>query len=109
MKRNLNKINEFIVLLDKLDGLVNEGVVMDSSDNEEIKGVLESLKYFVRNGILKNLESIEEVMIVVDTVNGFMVDGALANPAAMHIVPKQIKLIEKILERNGLLVFVKEA
>ena len=109
MKRNLNEIKEFIVLLDKLDGLVNEGVVMDNDDNEEIKSVLETLKYFVRNGILKDLEGIEEVMIVVDTVNGFMVDGALANPAAMHIVPKQIKLIEKILERNGLLLFVKEA
>ena len=109
MKRNLKDIKEFIILLDKLDELVNDNVVLNNNELDEMNVVLESLKYFIKNGIFRDLESIEEVLIVVDTINGFMVDGVLANPNAMHIVPKQIEVIERILDRNGLLIFVKEA
>ena len=109
MKNNLKEMKEFIILLDVLDGIVKNGVLADSNQDKEMKTVLDVLKQFIEKGILKSFEEIEEVAIVVDTVNGFMTDGALANPKAMHIVSKQIKLIEKILERNGLVIFVKEA
>jgi len=78
-------------------------------EEKEMEEVLNMIKQFVAKGIVKSFEEIEEVLIVVDTVNGFMTTGALANPNAMHIVSKQIKLIEKILERNGLVIFVKES
>ena len=109
MKNNLKEMKEFIILLDILDGIVKEGLLTDSNQEKEMKIVLETLKEYIAKGVLDRFEEIEEVAIVVDTVNGFMTGGALANPNAMHIVSKQIKLIEKILERNGLVIFVKES
>lgn len=108
MKNNLKEMKEFIILLDRMDDIVKNGVLVDSNQEKEMVMVLDSLKQYIANGILKSFEEIEEVLIVVDTVNGFMVGGPMANPKAMHIVPQQIKLIEKILERNGLLIFAKE-
>ena len=108
MEKKLKEMKEFIILLDRLDEMVKAGVTTDLKQDREIEFVINSLKRFMANGILKSFEEIEEVLVVVDTVNGFMTGGALANPAAMHIVPKQIELIEKILERNGLLIYVKE-
>lgn len=109
MKRNLEEMRDFIFLLDVLDKIVKDDILTNSNRFKEMQEVSGALKKFIANGILKNFEEIEEVAIVVDTVNGFMTGGALANPNAMHIVPKQIRLIEKILERNGLLIFVREA
>ena len=108
MKNNLKDMKEFIILLDRMDDMLKNSVLMNASQEEEMSIVLDSLKQYIANGILKNFEEIEEVLVVVDTVNGFMVDGPMANPKAMHIVPQQIKLIEKILERKGLLIFAKE-
>lgn len=108
MKSNLKEMKEFIILLDTLDGMMRENVLNYKNENKEMLDVIDSIKQFMSKGILNNFEEIEEVLIIVDTVNGFMVGGLMANPKAMHIVPKQIKLIEKILERNGLLIFAKE-
>lgn len=108
MKNNLEDIKEFIILLDVLENLVKEQVITETNQEKEMKQVLEILKSYVAKGVLKDLEQIEEIVIITDTVNGFMKGGALANPNAMHIVPKQIQLVEKILKRNGLLVIVKE-
>ena len=104
----LKKIKELILLLDILDETVQKGVMTDSNLEKEMKEVLERLKKFVADGVLKNLEEIEEIVIVVDTVNGFMKGGVMANPNAMHIVPSEIELIEKIISRNGLVIFLKE-
>ena len=108
MRNNLKEMKEFIILLDTMDELMKNQVLTNSNQEKEMNVVLDALKRYVANGILKSFEEIEEVAIVVDTINGFMVDGALANPKAMHIVPKQINLIEKILERKGLIIFVRE-
>jgi len=56
----------------------------------------------------KELQEIKELLIVVDMVNGFIKEGALANKDAMHIVPKQIELIEKFIERKQGILFVKD-
>lgn len=109
MERKLKDMKEFIVLLDNLDTLLKQELFSESNENKETKEVLELLKKYIEKGILKDFENIQEIAIVVDTVNGFMTDGALANPSAMHIVPNQIKLIETILKRNGLVIFVKES
>ena len=109
MENKLKEMKEFIILLDKLDVLMKQNILSNNYQTEETKEVLELLKMYTKEGILKNFEDIEEVAIIVDTVNGFMTGGALANPNAMHIVPKQIQLIEKILQRNGLVIFVKES
>ena len=109
MINNLKEMKEFIILLDNMDMILKNKMIGETSEEKEMEEVLEKIKQFVAKGIVKSFEDIEEVLIVVDTVNGFMTDGALANPDAMHIVSKQIKLIEKILERNGLVIFVKES
>lgn len=56
----------------------------------------------------KELQEIKELLIVVDMVNGFIKEGALANKDAMHIVPKQIELIEKFLKRKQGILFIKD-
>ena len=109
MKNKLKDIKTFIILLDLLNDVTKNEILTNSNQTNEMISVLYALKEYIAKGILTDLEKIEEMLIVVDTVNGFMVDGALANKDAMHIVPKQISLIEKILERNGLVVFVKES
>ena len=109
MKRNLKEMKEFIILLEKLDELIKTNSIANNFDEVELRLVMDLLKQYIKNGILNDFENVEEVLIVVDTVNGFMTEGALANPDAMHIVKNQIKLIEDILERKGLLIFVKEA
>lgn len=57
----------------------------------------------------KELKEIRELLIIVDMVNGFVKEGVMADPYIEHIIPEQIRLIKKFLEKNEGLVFVKEA
>lgn len=57
---------------------------------------------------MKKLKEVRELLIVVDMVNGFIREGVLANRDAVHIIPKQINLINKFIEREQGVVFIKD-
>lgn len=56
----------------------------------------------------ENLKELQELLIIIDMVNGFVKEGTLANPEYMKIVPKQIELIKKFIERKQGILFIKD-
>ena len=56
----------------------------------------------------ENLKDLQELLIIIDMVNGFVKEGTLANPEYMKIVPKQIELIKKFIERKQGILFIKD-
>ena len=57
---------------------------------------------------MKTKEELQELLIVVDMINGFIKEGNMADETINHITPKIIKLIEKTLEKNEGLAFIKD-
>ena len=57
---------------------------------------------------MKRREEIEKLLVVVDMVNGFIKEGNMADPYINHITPRIVKLIEKVMEEDEGLVFVKD-
>jgi len=57
---------------------------------------------------MKRKEELERLLVVVDMVNGFIKKGAMADPYINHITPKLINLIEKTLNEEEGIAFIKD-
>ena len=57
---------------------------------------------------MKNFSEINKLLINVDMVNGFAKEGAMSDKYIMHIVPEQIKLMNKMLEENEGIAIIKD-
>lgn len=57
---------------------------------------------------MKRKEELERLLVVVDMVNGFIKKGAMADPYINHITPKLINLIEKTLNEEEGVAFIKD-
>ena len=57
---------------------------------------------------MKRKEEIEKLLVVVDMVNGFIKEGNMADPYINHITPRIINLVEKVIEEEEGLAFVKD-
>lgn len=57
---------------------------------------------------MKRKEELERLLVVVDMVNGFIKKGAMADPYINHITPKLINLIEKTLNKEEGVAFIKD-
>ncbi len=54
---------------------------------------------------MKNLKEITKLLVNVDMVNGFVKKGAMSDPYIEHIIPEQIRLMEKIkAEQEGIAI-----
>ena len=56
----------------------------------------------------KNLEELKKLLIVVDMVNGFVREGNMADKQIEHIIPEQLRLINKILNEKEEVAFIKD-
>ena len=62
---------------------------------------------------MKRKEELEKLLVVVDMVNGFikegnMEEGNMADPYINHITPRIIELVERTIEENEGLAFIKD-
>ena len=57
---------------------------------------------------MKRKEELEKLLVVVDMVNGFIKEGNMADPYINHITPRIIELVEKTIDEEEGLVFVKD-
>lgn len=57
---------------------------------------------------MKELKNIETLLINVDMVNGFAKKGAMADSYIEHIIPEQIRLMEKINGKNQAIAIIKD-
>ena len=57
---------------------------------------------------MKDLKEVTELLINVDMVNGFVKKGAMADTYIQHIVPEQIRLMEKIKEKQEAIAIIKD-
>ena len=57
---------------------------------------------------MKRKEELEKLLVVVDMVNGFIKEGNMADPYINHITPRIIELVERTIEEQEGLAFIKD-
>lgn len=57
---------------------------------------------------MKDLKEITKLLVNVDMVNGFVKKGAMSDPYIQHIIPEQIRLMEKIKAEQEGIAIVKD-
>ncbi len=57
---------------------------------------------------MKRKEELEKLLVVVDMVNGFVKSGVMSDEYINHITPGLIKLINKTLEEDEAVAFIKD-
>ena len=57
---------------------------------------------------MKRKEEIEKLLVVVDMVNGFIREGAMASEHIEHIIPRIKTLIDKAIEEDEGIAFIKD-
>lgn len=58
---------------------------------------------------VKRLEIYEKALIIVDMVNGFVKEGVLHDQKIARIIPRQLELIQKNHQQNGITIFIKDS
>ena len=58
---------------------------------------------------VKKLEVYEKALIIVDMVNGFVEEGVLHDKKISRIIPRQLELIQKNHQQQGLTIFIKDS
>lgn len=56
----------------------------------------------------KKLEEYKKLLLVVDMVKGFITEGSLEDPTVGHIIPEVEKLIQKFLNEEEAIFFIKD-
>ncbi len=57
---------------------------------------------------MKRKEELEKLLVVVDMVNGFIKEGNMADPYINHITPRIVELVERTIEEQEGLAFIKD-
>ena len=57
---------------------------------------------------IKDLKLYKSCLIIVDMVNGFVREGCLHDSNIAHIIPRQIELIKESINRENLIIFIKD-